>query len=348
VTACAASSPHTTSTARVSSTGIAELSLIEAIAAELSDHGSQVLRGIGDDAAVVRARPICVTSVDAAVDGVHFRMGGGWMGPREVGWRSLAAALSDIAAMGADPGEAYLTLAIPPGMDEADALAVVRGAHELAARHGTSIAGGDVVSAPVLMVAVTVVGWADSPELLVAREGAQPGDLVGVTGRLGGAGAALAMLEAGVSADSATLNAGLKRLRTPEPRLAEGRALAASGAHAMIDVSDGIATDAAHLGRASGVRLRIELDALPVQAGVGRAARISGVDAVRLAATAGEDYELCACVEPARRADVEHALGEAGGVGIAWVGEVLAGPPGATFVDAGGNERELHGFEHRW
>ena len=309
-----------------------------------------MLRGIGDDAAVVRARPICVTSVDAAVDGVHFRIDPRWMGPREVGWRALAAALSDIAAMAADPGEAYLTLAIPAGMDEASALAIVRGAHELAGRHGTSIVGGDVVASPALMLGVTVVGWADSPERLVAREGAQPGDLVGVTGQLGGAGAALAVLEADWGADSMgpVLAGCLERLRTPEPRLAEGRALAASGAHAMIDVSDGIATDAAHIGRASGVCLRIALDALPVQPGVARAARIAGVDPLRLAAAAGEDYELCVCVEPSQRPQVERALGESGGVGITWVGEVLAGPPGATLVDEAGHEHELHGFEHRW
>jgi thiamine-monophosphate kinase len=309
-----------------------------------------VLRGIGDDAAVVRARPICVTSVDAAIAGVHFRIGDSWMAPREVGWRSLAAALSDIAAMGADPGEAYLTLAIPAGMDESAALAIVRGAHELADRHGTSIVGGDVVSGPVLMLAVTVVGWADSLEALVAREGAQPGDLVGVTGALGGAGAALAILEAGASADSTSpvFAACLERLRTPEPRLGEGRALAASGARAMIDLSDGIATDAAHLGRASGVQLRIELGALPVHAGVSRAARISGKDPLALAATAGEDYELCVCVEPSRRPVVERALDDAGGAGITWVGEVLAGEPGARMVDEAGQERELQGFEHRW
>ena len=309
-----------------------------------------MLRGIGDDAAVVRARPICVTSVDAAVEGVHFRIDRGWMGPREVGWRALAAALSDIAAMGADPGEAYVMLVIPAGMEEAGALAIVRGAHELAGRHATSIVGGDVVGGPALMVAVTVVGWADSPAQLVAREGAEAGDLVGVTGELGGAGAALAMLEAGASADltSPALAACLERLRTPEPRLAEGHALAASGARAMIDVSDGIATDAAHLGRASGVCLRIGLEALPVQAGVAEAARRSGVDPLRLAAAAGEDYELCVCVEPSRRLDVERALGDAGGVGITWVGEVLAGPPGATLVDEAGHEHDLHGFEHRW
>ena len=101
-----------------------ELSLIEAIAAELDvDRGAdradgRVVRGIGDDAAVVRARGVCVTSVDAMIEGVHFRLGESWMTPTQVGWRALAAALSDLAAMGAEPGEAYLVLGLPAGFDQ--------------------------------------------------------------------------------------------------------------------------------------------------------------------------------------------------------------------------------------
>ena len=121
-----------------------------------------MLRGIGDDAAVVRARAVCVTSVDAMVEGVHFRLGKGWMTPAQVGGRALAAALSDLAAMGAEPGEAYLVLGLPPGLTEARALELVRGAHALAHTTGVTIAGGDVVAAPVLTVSVTAVGWADS------------------------------------------------------------------------------------------------------------------------------------------------------------------------------------------
>ena len=303
-----------------------------------------MLRGIGDDAAVVRARPICVTSLDTTVEGVHFRLADGWMTPREVGWRSLAAALSDIAAMAAEPGEAYLSLALPTGFGEDDALAIVRGAHELARRCDTRIVGGDVVSAPALVVTFAVVGWADSPDGLVARDGAVPGDIVGVTGELGGAGAALAMLEAGAS----PLDACAQRLRTPLPRLSEGQALAASGAHAMIDVSDGIATDARHIGRASGVRVRVELDALPMHPSLIEAAQRAGVDPVRLAATAGEDYELCVCLDPSRREAAERALSDGGGAGITWIGEVLDGPPGVGLVGGDGRELALEGYEHRW
>jgi len=288
-----------------------------------------------------------VTSVDAMIDGVHFRLQEGWATPAEVGHRALAGALSDLAAMGADAGEAYLVLGLPGDFEQQRALELVRGAHALASRTGTTIAGGDVVHAPALTASFTAVGWADDAEQLVGRDGARDGDLVGVTGSLGAAGAALAVME-GRAARTPATEAALARARAPVPRLGEGRALAAAGAHAMIDLSDGLASDAAHVGRASGAELRVELAALPVHAGVAEVAAELGQAPWRLAAAGGEDYELCFCAAPCDRARIEAAVAELGDVRVSWIGEVHAGTPGAGFSDERGDAVRIEGYEHRW
>jgi thiamine-monophosphate kinase len=297
---------------------------------------------MGDDAAVVRAEPVCVTSVDAMVEGVHFRLQEGWASAAEVGHRAMAGALSDLAAMGARAGEAYVVLGLPAGFGEERALELVRSAAALAASAGASIAGGDVVGAPVLLVSVTAVGWAASPDDLVGRDGARTGDLVGVSGALGAPGAALALMsgEAGLGPQT---QPALARARRPLPRIAEGRALASAGVHAMIDISDGLAADAAQLGRASGAHLRIDVDSLPIHAGVAEVAAELGRPV-----SGGEDYELCFCAAPEDRELIERAVAELGAVRVSWVGEVCAGVPGASLSGERGEGAGVEGFEHRW
>jgi thiamine-monophosphate kinase len=327
-----------------------ERALIEALAQRLPPVGPRVLAGVGDDAAVVRADPVCVTSVDAVVEGVHFRLGEGRLSHADVGFKALASALSDLAAMGAPAGEAYLVLGAPPQLSQPQALAVIDGVGELARQTGVSVLGGDVVASPVLSLSVTVVGWVDSPAAVVYRSGADAGDLVGVTGTLGGAGAGLAAMAEEVRLDERHERAALSRARRPRPRLHEGMALAAAGAKAMIDLSDGLASDACHLGAASGVLLEIDVSALPLDLGVEQAARQLSVEPWWLAATAGEDYELCFCAAPDRRAEIERALDEVGGSAVSWIGQALPAPDGqagARFMSAAG-EVQVRGYEHRW
>jgi thiamine-monophosphate kinase len=284
---------------------VGELDLIRTFQRILGERGDRLELGSGDDAAVVRADDRAVVSVDALVEGVHFDLDVFSYG--DVGHKALATALSDLAAMGVGPGEAYVAIGVSDA--SAEQLSELADAMEaLADRSGVTVAGGDVTGSPVLFLSVTVVGWAADDDPVVGRGGARPGDRVGVTGTLGGA------------ADLTS-----ERARRPRPRFDIGPALARAGVTSMIDVSDGIATDARHIAERSDVHLDIELERLPLADGV--------TDPV-LAATAGEDYELLFTAPPGLEVPGD----------VTWIGEVSEGA-GLTLT-LGGEPVELSGYEH--
>jgi thiamine-monophosphate kinase len=318
---------------------MSELDLIAAIERLAARQGERVARGPGDDAAVVRARGAAVTSIDTVAEGVHFELS--THSPADIGWKALAVALSDLAAMGAEAGEAYVSLALPEGF--ADGLELVRGMDELAVASGVSLSGGDVVRAGALVITVAVTGWAESESAVVGRDGARPGHLVGVTGELGASTAGLLLLQgADAALAGAERDALLNRHRRPVPRLEAGLALAGAGATAMIDLSDGLATDARHLAERSGVEIRVELERLPLAAGVAAVAEATGRDPLELAAAGGDDYELLFAAPAERREEAERSAS----LPVTWIGEVGEGS-GLALTGAGGRQAgELRGYEH--
>jgi thiamine-monophosphate kinase len=250
--------------------------------------------GIGDDAAVLAGG--LVVSADMLVEDVHFRRSA--LDARAIGHRAAAANLSDLAAMGARPLCLLASFGLPGEAGEAGELAAG------VAAHGVPLVGGDLTRARELIVSIAAIGAARRP---VLRSGGRAGDLLAVTGALGGQAAS------GYTAP-------------PTPRLAEGVALAAV-AHAMIDVSDGLATDVERLAEASGTGARVELGRLPCAPGAGW----------REAAAGGEDFELLVALP-------RDALGRAP-VPLTVVGELTA-EPGVVLLDPGGEPVELHGFDH--
>jgi thiamine-monophosphate kinase len=321
----------------------AEFELIARIRSALARRGDRVLRASGDDAALVRVEGVSATSVDAFVEGVHFRLATTSLG--DLGHKCLAASLSDLAAMAASAGEAYFALGLPPNVGEHEALELVAGAERLAAETAVTICGGDLTVANELFVVVTAVGYAESEDVLVTRAGAGAGDLVGVTGRLGGASAGLILLERkehGLPVDVG--EALIERQRRPLPLLDAGRALAGAGATAMIDLSDGLASDAERIGEESGVALEIELARLPLDEGVDAVAEAVGRTGIELAASAGEDYELLFTAGAAAKEEIERAA-LAAGTPVTWIGRTLEGD-GVRLLDESGGPRPLQGWDH--
>jgi thiamine-monophosphate kinase len=289
-----------------------EFELIARLQAAFANRRDEVARGIGDDCAVL-ADGTCL-SCDLLVEDVHFRRA--TTSPEDLGFKALAVNLSDLAAMGAEPVCALTGLVLPPtvAVEEVDALAA--GLEACAAAHGVQVAGGDISRGPVLVVSVTVLGRAQRP---VTRDGARPGDVLAVTGPLGGSRAGLSLLESGRPEAAPAL---VDRHRRPRPRLSEGRALAPH-VHAMLDVSDGLASDAQRICEASGVACSIDLDAVPVEPGCDAVARSEGVSPGWFATAGGEDYELLVALP-------REAL-ETCGVPLWPVGEVRAGRPAVRY-----------------
>lgn len=316
--------------------------------------------GIGDDAAVWLPTPhtASVVTADALIEDVHFRRA--TIRARDLGWKALAVNLSDIAAMGARPRYAVVTLALPADTPLAWFDAFHAGLGEAAAAHQTLLVGGDLTGGSLVAISVTLFGETaplrDGTPPLLRRDAAQPGDQVAVTGTLGAAagglrllemartaGTDLATLEERATADEAALLAAHWR---PQPRLGPAATLLASGVRCAMDLSDGLLGDARRIAEASGVRIALEAPRVPLAPPLQR--RFPD-DALALALGGGEDYELLCTAPPAVLAAASAALAREHGLPLTVVGrvEAAAGAPDVQVVDAAGTPLPLHGgFTH--
>jgi thiamine-monophosphate kinase len=295
--------------------------------------GSQAV-GIGDDCALIPLNGTCLAiSTDVSVDQVHFRRD--WIDLNEVGWRATAAALSDLAAEGAEPAGLLNALTVPSGATASDLLQITAGIRDAAMAAGAPVLGGDLSSGPAWSLALTVIGFTERP---VTRAGARPGDRLWVTGALGGTRAAL---ESWLRKEQPAPGA-RDRYARPVPRIAAGRWLAAHSARAMIDLSDGLGGDAAHLAAASGVALHINLDNLPVAPEAMDEARRSGASSRVFAAESGEEFELLVALPP--EFDQADAFARECALPLTMIGRVERGS--GLHVVSGGAPISLTGFNH--
>jgi thiamine-monophosphate kinase len=309
-----------------------EFDRIRAIAARLGD----VAPALGDDCAFVPATgETIVLSTDMVVEGVHYRPG--WLSHEEIGWRAAMAALSDVGAAGARCVGLLAAVSSPHDAVEADLVALMGGVGDAVRHVGGTVLGGDLTASPQWIVSITVVGAAARP---LTRRGMRPGDGLWLTGAVGGSRAALTAWTAGRDPGPSARRA----FARPEARIAAGRWLAAHGARAMMDVSDGLGGDVPHLAAASGVAVDVSLEAVPVHPAVPPEACSTNEHPAAFAAAGGEDYELLVALSPEfGEKDAERFRREVG-LGLTRIGSARDGA-GVRFLLAG-EPVVIRGFDH--
>lgn len=297
-----------------------------------------VVVGAGDDCAVVRMGDrLMLVTCDASLEDVHFKRD--LAAPEDIGWKAMASALSDISAMGGVPRYCVITLGLPADLDPATGEELFHGMKTCADASGALIIGGDVTRSPSgIVIDVTAIGEAPD-DRYVLRGGAQPGDVLVVTGTLGTA-------EAGLFASEQCLDLPkLKRAHfRPESRALAGQWLAReANARAMIDISDGLLQDAGHLIEASGCGIDIDPTAVPVDPLLMADDAEFGIDPLAIAMTSGEEYELLAAIPSENARAVATRFQEALGIPLTIIGKCTARGAGLTLA---GNAADPMGFDH--
>ncbi len=326
---------------------LSEVALISALSREFGAPPAAVVLGIGDDCAALAldGPDYLLLTVDTLVEGVHFDLA--FTSLDQLGWKSLAVNVSDIAAMGGEPRYALLSLGWPPDRDRGLALQFAAGLARAAREFDVAVIGGDTVAAPQgLVITVTLTGQVPAARML-RRAGARPGDLIFVTGPLGEAAAGLEILRRGAKLAPDLQEPLVAAHLTPRPHLAAGRLLAREAlATALIDTSDGVATDLYHVCRASGVGALIPAAAVPVSPRVQAAAPLLGVSALNLALTGGEDYLLLFTAAPEMAARLDQAFARAGLAKPLPLGRIVPGDRVLLSTPAGDVDISGRGYDH--
>jgi len=298
----------------------------------------QIVVGIGDDAAAWRANGFTLlATTDTLVQGVHFTAESTW---REIGWKAVAINLSDIATMGGTPKYALVSLSLPGDTELDEVTQLYQGIAEIARQFQIAIVGGNISSAPLVVITITVIGKAQT-EGILTRSAALPGDLIAVTGYLGSSAAGLRILAYHLQFDPETVAFLRKAHLQPEPRVSEGQLLVRKGVRAAIDISDGLMSDLQHICQASKVGAIIKIDQLPIHPTV-RATFPQ--DSLNLALAGGEDYELL-FTAPKK---VINRVKRATDYPVTVIGEIVEESRGITLIDKEGKPFQANdkGWEH--
>lgn len=325
---------------------LSEEEVVRLIQSLTGDGDGELLVGIGDDAAVlaVPATSLVVTT-DLLVEGVHFDLS--FISPYDLGGRAMAANLSDLAGMGAAPRWGFLSLGLPPQPRAGFIEELVRGLVDLGRSHGLTLAGGDTVRSPQVVINLCLIGQAGSAQPAL-RSGARAGDAVCVTGSLGGSGAGLAWLQTGGDPQAAEAREAVEAHLRPLPRVATGRALTETGqVHAMMDLSDGLATDLYRLAQASGLGARVQAEALPIAESTRHLAQKLGADSTNWALRGGEDFELLFTCDPGQvELLAESAAKAEPGLKVSRVGSMTPEP--GIWLEGEGPPQDigLSGYDH--
>lgn len=336
---------------------IGEFGLIDRLKERVYRPNETVVVGLGDDAAAVRVSPnrLLLLTADVLVERVHFNRSihSFW----QIGWRALAANVSDIAAMGGIARHALVSICLPETVSVEEVDELYDGIRAVADEYDFQIIGGDTVSSPRdLVVSISLSGEVEEKDL-VTRGGAREGDLICVTGDLGASQAGFSMLQRSVSShkDENVPPSGFEwsevrdRHLRPRPRLREGRVLAQGGvAHAMIDVSDGLAGDVGHIARESGVGVEILEEKIPIGAQTSRVAKHLEESSLDYALYGGEDFELLFTLSAADAGRAAEKVLEATGTAVSVIGRILPVQEGSVLVSPRGERRLLktEGYRH--